>query len=168
MNFRMVKGKRKAIINDFENYEINEIGDVFLLNKYLPDYNIYPSISNRKDRAGYRTIRLNRNGKSYTKYLHRLIAEHFIPNPFKLPEVNHKDGNKLNNSAFNLEWVSHRQNVIDAYQKGLNSAAKQVKDIQTGNIYHSISEACRATGLNFNTASKYIKCKPDYRLQYVG
>ena len=60
---------------------------------------------------------INRNRKQF--YIHRLIAEHFIPNPDNLPQVNHIDGNKLNNSLDNLEWVTVQDNVIHAYKNGL-------------------------------------------------
>ena len=60
---------------------------------------------------------INRNRKQF--YVHRLIAEHFIPNPDNLPQVNHIDGNKLNNSLDNLEWVTVQDNVIHAYKNGL-------------------------------------------------
>lgn len=53
------------------------------------------------------------------RYLHRLLAEHFIPNPDNLPQVNHIDGDKLNCSLDNLEWVSAKENVIHAYKHGL-------------------------------------------------
>lgn len=53
--------------------------------------------------------------------LHRLIAEHFIPNPDKLPQVNHKDGNRRNNCADNLEWCSSRDNVKHAYANKLKT-----------------------------------------------
>ena len=53
--------------------------------------------------------------------LHRLVAEHFIPNPDNLPQVNHKDGNRYNNTVENLEWVSARDNVKHAYRTGLKS-----------------------------------------------
>ena len=48
-----------------------------------------------------------------------LIATHFIDNPKNLPQVNHKDGNKLNNSMDNLEWVTAQENTIHAYKNGL-------------------------------------------------
>ncbi|ANT45396.1 HNH endonuclease [Pectobacterium phage Khlen] len=51
--------------------------------------------------------------------LHRLVAEAFIPNPYNLPQVNHIDGNRLNNAAINLEWVSPSTNVRHAYSTGL-------------------------------------------------
>src|SRR5699024_4725647 len=53
--------------------------------------------------------------------LHKLVAQHFIPNPDNLPQVNHKDGNRYNNSADNLEWCTSKQNVKHAYATGLKS-----------------------------------------------
>lgn len=68
---------------------------------------------------GYRFVALSKNGKTETGYIHRLVAEAFIPNLKELPEVNHKDGRKANNNLDNLEWVTHQENVVHAYQKGL-------------------------------------------------
>ena len=67
------------------------------------------------DRCGYRHVIVNRKQKN----VHRLIAETFIPNPDKLPCVNHKDGNKLNNSAENLEWCTHSENTLHSFKSGL-------------------------------------------------
>lgn len=53
--------------------------------------------------------------------LHKLVAEHFLPNPKGFTEVNHKDGNRYNNCASNLEWCSHRTNMKHAYENGLKS-----------------------------------------------
>ncbi len=53
--------------------------------------------------------------------LHRLVAEHFIPNPKGLPQVNHKDGNRYNNAASNLEWVSCKDNLKHAYRNNLKT-----------------------------------------------
>lgn len=52
-------------------------------------------------------------------YLHRLIAATFVPNPNHYPQVNHRDGNKRNNAASNLEWVTPKMNIRHAYKTGL-------------------------------------------------
>lgn len=70
-----------------------------------------PKILKHRDNGkGYRCI----NRKNKTLYVHRLIAETFLPNPDSLPEVNHKDGDKANNHVSNLEWVSKSQNAQHA------------------------------------------------------
>lgn len=58
-------------------------------------------------------------GKQKHFYVHRLIAEAFIPNPLNKPQVNHIDGNASNNNLNNLEWVTARENVVHAYKTGL-------------------------------------------------
>lgn len=59
-------------------------------------------------KQGYKRVSLT-NHKKY--FVHRLVAETFIPNPDNLPQVNHKDENKLNNNVENLEWVDNKQNM---------------------------------------------------------
>ena len=71
------------------------------------------------DRCGYREVLLSENRKTNNARVHRLMAETFIPNPYNLRDVNHKDRNKLNNDISNLEWVSHSSNVKHAYDNGL-------------------------------------------------
>ena len=68
---------------------------------------------------GYYHVRLWAHNKSRLFNIHRLLGIHFIPNPQNKPQVNHKDGNKLNNSLDNLEWVTHKENAIHAYKNGL-------------------------------------------------
>ena len=60
---------------------------------------------------GYIVVTLFYNGARFQELLHRLIAEYFIPNPDNLLEVNHINGNKLDNSVDNLEWCCKKYNV---------------------------------------------------------
>ena len=59
---------------------------------------------------GYYVVNLSKNGKSKIFTVHRLVAQAFIPNPDNLPQVNHKDENKLNNNVDNLEWCNSNYN----------------------------------------------------------
>jgi len=60
----------------------------------------------------------NANVRAQIK-LHRLLGKAFIPNPLNKPEINHKDGNKLNNDLSNLEWCTHAENMAHAINNGL-------------------------------------------------
>jgi len=53
-------------------------------------------------------------------HIHRWLAENFIPNPYNLPCVNHKDGDKWNNELNNLEWCTYSENIQHAFDTGLN------------------------------------------------
>ena len=74
--------------------------------------------------GGYYVVTVN----ARPAYVHRLVAECFVPKPPEPPgerlEVNHKDGNKLNNHASNLEWTTHLENVRHAYRTGLITGAQ--------------------------------------------
>ena len=69
--------------------------------------------------SGYLQYVFSVNGIEKKFYAHRLVAEAFIPNINNLPEVNHIDGNKLNNVVNNLEWCSRQKNYEHAIKKGL-------------------------------------------------
>ena len=75
------------------------------------------------DCFGYARVRIK--GKRYK--IHRLVAETFIPNPEDKREVNHKDGNKLNNRADNLEWATRSENQKQAYKIGLQKSSEKQK-----------------------------------------
>lgn len=64
---------------------------------------------------GYRRVTLSYKGKTHRYLLHRLLAMCFIPNPHNKPCVNHKDGDKSNNSVENLEWATHSENEYHSY-----------------------------------------------------
>lgn len=70
--------------------------------------------------SGYLSVYINREGQpGCMRLVHRLVAMAWIINPRNKPEVNHIDGNKLNNSVGNLEWVTHSENRTHAYRTGL-------------------------------------------------
>lgn len=61
--------------------------------------------------------------------LHRLVAEHFIPNPDNRQYVNHIDGNRYNNMADNLEWCTHSHNMKHAYRTGLKTNKGEINPV---------------------------------------
>ena len=69
--------------------------------------------------SGYLCVNLSIDGKQTLKYIHRLVAEAFIPNPDNRPQVNHMDGNKQNNHVSNLEWATAKENMRHATETGL-------------------------------------------------
>lgn len=75
----------------------------------------------------YKTVKLWKDGKYHTKYIHRLIAEAFIPNPDNLPFINHKDEDGTNNSIENLEWCTREYNAN--YGTAQKKRIKKLKNV---------------------------------------
>lgn len=137
-------------VKDYEGiYEVSNLGRVRTLrtNKIMS-----PKHVNR-----YLALRLAKEGKLKQKYIHRLVAEAFIPNPENLPQVNHKDENPKNNSVDNLEWCTGKYNVNygTCQERSLKKRIdkiKRCKNVQKdafGNIiavYDSIKDASEKTG----------------------
>lgn len=98
--------------------------------------------------AGYQEVLLYRNNQRKPKLVHRLVAEAFIPNPDGKREVNHKDGNKHNNDASNLEWVTPSENQQHS-RKVLNSQSfkRKVLCVEMGKTFESIKQAATTLGL---------------------
>lgn len=69
--------------------------------------------------TGYLKVELYKNKKRKTLKVHRLVAEAFISNTDNKPNINHKDGNPLNNKAENLEWCTQQENIMHALKTGL-------------------------------------------------
>lgn len=72
-----------------------------------------------KNRSGYLIIRTSISAEKITLRPHRIVAGVFVPNPENKPQVNHLDGDKSNNSAANLEWVTNSENQLHAIASGL-------------------------------------------------
>lgn len=84
------------------------------------------------DRDGYVIYCLGR--KRRTVRASRVLAIAFIPNPSGLPQVNHKDGNKLNNSICNLEWITSKDNTQHSYDTGLHMVGAVLRHDADGSI----------------------------------
>lgn len=91
--------------------------------------------------TGYVCLKLVKDGKRISVLLHRVVAEHFQPNPENKPEVNHKDGNKLHNAASNLDWVTSAENKAHARENGLWEYNKPTTGIKIGKSsqYHNVA-----------------------------
>jgi len=70
---------------------------------------------------GYVVVQITKNNITRQRFVHRLVAESFIPNPENKPTVNHKNGVKTDNRIENLEWCTQRENNIHALKIGLKS-----------------------------------------------
>lgn len=114
----------------------------------------------KKNSHGYLMANVIYNGRSRLYSVHRMVAEAFIPNPDKLPCVNHKDENKANNRVENLEWCTYQYNVRYGEQYKVRSLkSKQelkyrkpiVQLSEDGlyiNTYRSIYQAVQETGVD--------------------
>ena len=109
---------------------------------------------------GYLQCTLSKQGyKPKQANVHKLVADAFIPNPDNLPIINHKDENKLNNQAENLEWCTQRYNInhscklhpgrISENNTNNPKRSKKVVCVETGKIYPSTKEAFRQTGISY-------------------
>ena len=107
-NYKMWKRYKQT------HYFINDAGKVY---NEISDVEISISHNDRYDK-----VKLQLKNKTYTKAVHRLVAETFLEKPLGKNEVNHIDGNKRNNSVDNLEWVSHLENMQHASIVGLMSS----------------------------------------------
>lgn len=97
-------------------YEVSSTGKVRNCRIGSPNYHreLTQQPNGKKGVAKYISIGLWKHNQPKYKYLHRIVAEAFIPNPDSRPSVNHKDCNPLNNCVTNLEWVTHQENMDHA------------------------------------------------------
>ena len=117
----------KPVVGYLGFYEISNLGRVKSLKDNLGrDRELILKPQKRKD--GYFTIELKRS----TKFLHRIVAEAFIPNPENKPQVNHKDSNRENNQTGNLEWVTASENILHGYKYGNIKPTRHRLGAQTG------------------------------------
>lgn len=105
-------------------------------------------LSGKKDKDGYVEVILSVNQRKKFFRLHRLVADVFIPNPENKPQINHKDRNKQNNSADNLEWATGSENVFHTFVTGRRVYKRPVlqytRNMELVSSWGSIKEAGRA------------------------
>lgn len=150
-------------VEGFEGlYKISNLGRVYSLKK---DAVMKYKHNNRK----YAQITLTKDGKQHYFLVHRLVAMHFIDNPDNLPQVNHKDENKENNAASNLEWCTNKYNALYGtriertknnkdYLKSREDMKRKVKGTSfDGEVEVKLNSIKSARSLGFNT-KKIIDC----------
>lgn len=147
----MITNEKWKPVNGFTRYEVSNMGNV--RNIHTKELKAI-----RRTKTGYCITDLKENGRKKTAYIHRLVAEAFVKNAFNLPCINHKDENKANNHADNLEWCSiaynnrygtHIERIKETKTRTQGKKVAQL-DCNTGailNIYDSISEGARAVGI---------------------
>lgn len=110
INFKDLYNEEWREIKEFKDYYVSNYGRVANFNYRNTGKRILMKTFTTK--AGYYQIALvNKNGKRIKRYIHRLIAEAFIPNPQNKPEIDHIDTNRVNNSIDNLRWVTKIENL---------------------------------------------------------
>lgn len=162
--FSSITREMKVMEKEYFGYTVTSQGKVF--NKRGRE------LAGEITQNGYHRVTLSIDGKSKRFLTHRLVAELFIPNPKEV--VNHKDGDKLNNSVDNLEWTTQKENIKHALETGLKKPVSTKGygqgrktlvakvDLETGEeleYYSSMSEAARENGGSFQLISAVIQGK---------
>lgn len=125
-------------------------------------------LSQRTGKTGYVKVNLYRNTvrsrSMKTALVHRLVAEAFIDNPNNYKHINHKDENKENNCAENLEWCTAKYNLNYGSRKYV--LTKKVRQLSLDgtliNEFYGVREAERKTGISHSGISNCCNRKPGY------
>lgn len=157
------------IINDFPNYRINKEGVIESNYKFKTNIpcDTWREVKQTYDKScGYMIVTLVRDGVKKNKRVHRLLCEAYLPNPLNKKHVNHKDGNKLNNSLDNLEWVTPKENAQHAVRIGLCDKRRKAQETKVNQLdlvgnfittHVSLHEAERITGVTWQNISKVCR-----------
>lgn len=155
---------------DIAGIEVSTFGRVRTLDRTVPrkngTYHTKGIVLKQWDSGdSYLRVCITIDGKQVKKLAHRLVAQTFIPNPNNLPQVNHKDCNRINNCVSNLEWVTHEENI--AYREKYGTPTKEsvpkspayAINLSTLEVSHfnSQHEASRALGISVGNINSVIK-----------
>lgn len=152
MNLNMKTIEEWKVIEDFPEYEVSSFGRIKRSNKFLTP---------TKKSDGYFKINLRLNKVPKTVYVHRIAAKAFVENPNNYNCVNHKDENKANNNADNLEWCDTYYNNIYGTKtlRQANAISKKVLVIDKDNNvkkYNSLDDVAIALNCCKSNVSRVI------------
>lgn len=160
-------------------YEVSNLGNVRSLPRYKRgnfDSKVFvegKEIKKVKNNRGYYIVQLSKENKVKNFSVHRLVATEFIPNPNNLPQINHKDEDKSNNTVDNLEWTTLKRN-INYGTRNKRMALTKGKKVQAfdddGNFimgFCSMVVAEKITGINQGDISRCTLGKTDHAGGYV-
>ena len=139
-------------------------------------------MSQNLSNQGRPRVNLEKNGIRKVVFVHRLVAEAFLPNPLVKREVNHIDGDKTNNNVENLEWATRSENMLHAERMRLHTMAPaleahkqrvcQIYGRFVIAVFDSIADASRATGIDSQNISSAASGKRyqagGYEWRYYG
>ena len=154
-------------IDNFPNYQVSNLGNVKSKERYTKARG--NEIIHRKEfllkgyinKKGYRQVTLyDINKKPKTMRVHKLVALAFIKNKNNLPQINHKDGNKLNNVVNNLEWISNYDNMQHAIKNGLTD--QKLRKENMSKVGKSLKGHIARFGLTENIKNKFSQM--EYKL----
>ena len=152
----IVDDEKWKTIFDFPNYEVSNKGNIRSkeYNDSLGHLRRSKELKKQVNNCGYEYVILSsKEEKHKTLTVHRIVAKTFIPNPEEKEDVNHIDGNKLNNNVNNLEWTTTQENIIKRYEIGIdgnNYKAVNQYDLDGNYLetYKSLHEAEDKTGIS--------------------
>lgn len=132
-----------------DKYKINKDGTILNVKRNR-------GLKQHVDKYGYSRVNLWVNGKVTQKQVHRLVAIEHIENPNNKPQVNHIDGDKSNNNAQNLEWVTNQENRDHAVRLGLHKHQKY--EVYKKGVLCGIFNGSKQVADNFNLDQSAV-CK---------
>lgn len=114
-------------------------------------------ILKHKSNTPYDRVLLYKNNCPTTKYVHRLVAEAFIPNPDGKPQVNHMNGDRKDNRVENLEWCTQKENAVHSCVVLKHRGRGPIRCVETGEIFYSRREASTAKSLDRTYLNLHLK-----------